>query len=126
MSNSSSLASASQPGFKGYRAIEQRVKSSLNGRKRAESRFVVFGIAAIAIAVSLVFILFASVISKGLPAFWQTQIDLDIYFSPEVVQVEQPPVESTFESPAEYLNARQKWVNSLGFVNFNEIGRAHV
>ena len=121
MSNSSSLASASQPGFKGYRAIEQRVKSSLNGRKRAESRFVVFGIAAIAIAVSLVFILFASVISKGLPAFWQTQIYLDIYFSPEVVQVEQPPVESTFESPAEYLNARQKWVNSLGFVNFNAL-----
>jgi phosphate transport system permease protein len=105
----------------GYALIESKVKKSLAGRKQKESLFKMVGILAISTAVALVFILFASVLSRGIPAFWQTQISLDIHFSPEIVQVEKAPERVAYANEAEYNEARNNWVNSLGFVNFNAL-----
>jgi phosphate transport system permease protein len=104
---------------RGYASVEAKVKKSLKSRKRKEIGFRMMGVTAISIAVLLVGILFASILSRGLPAFWQTQIDLEITFDPEVIQIELPPVRSAFATPAEYQNARNNWVNELIFVDFN-------
>jgi phosphate transport system permease protein len=109
-------ARSSEPSY-----TEVLVKKSLQARRRAEARFRAYGLVAVCIAVSLVFLLFGSILGKGLPAFWQTEIDLDIYFSPEVVDVDPPPDSLAFDSQAQYVDARQKWINSLGFVNFNKL-----
>lgn len=107
--------------IKGYATVEAKVKKSLAPRKRGEIGFQVLGISAISTAILLVFILFASIFSKGLPAFWQTQIELEIHFDPELIQIEKPPVRTDFASPAEYQNARNNWVNELAFVDFNQL-----
>lgn len=120
--NSTTDQASSQGASKsGHASIARLVEQSLKARKRKESLFQLIGVSAISFAVLLVVILFASVLSRGLPAFWQTQINLDIYFSPDIVKVAAAPEEQNFATEAEYLNARNKWVNSLNFVNFNAL-----
>lgn len=115
----SSIPGMDKKTVRGYASVEAKVKKSLKSRKRKEIGFRMMGVTAISIAVLLVGILFASILSRGLPAFWQTQIDLEITFDPEVIQIELPPVRSAFATPAEYQNARNNWVNELIFVDFN-------
>ncbi len=115
----SSIPGMDKKPVRGYASVEAKVKKSLKSRKRKEIGFRMMGVTAISIAVLLVGILFASILSRGLPAFWQTQIDLEITFDPEVIQIELPPVRSAFATPAEYQNARNNWVNELIFVDFN-------
>lgn len=97
------------------------VEKSLNKRKRGETIFQAIGIGAISLAVLLVFILFGTVFSKGIPAFWQMHINLDVTFSEDTIKVAEPPVREAFVNDAEYQAARNKWVNSLGFVNYNKL-----
>ena len=54
------------------------VQRSLRKRNRAERRFRAFGVAAIAIALMLLTILFWTIISSALPAFTETTLDLEI------------------------------------------------
>ena len=115
----SSIPGMDKKPVRGYASVEAKVKKSLKSRKRKEIGFRMMGVTAISIAVLLVGILFASILSRGLPAFWQTQIDLEITFDPEIIQIELPPVRSAFATPAEYQNARNNWVNELIFVDFN-------
>ncbi len=63
-------------------------KKRLSQRHRAEKRFRLYGIAAIVIGLSFVIALFASIAVSGTSAFWQTQIRLNIYFDPEVIDAE--------------------------------------
>ncbi len=54
-------------------------------RRRAEIRFQIYGLTAIAIALAFLVILFTSIISKGWTAFFQTSIELPITFSKDVI-----------------------------------------
>ena len=49
-------------------------------RRRAEVRFQLYGLAAIAIGLGFLVILFTSIISNGWTAFFQTSIELPITF----------------------------------------------
>jgi phosphate transport system permease protein len=51
-------------------------------RKAAEWRFKVYGIAAIAISLAFLVILFSTIVGKGYTAFLQSSIKLDIFFDP--------------------------------------------
>jgi len=64
------------------------VKRSLARRYAAERRFRRFGVAAICIGVAFVLLLFLSIASKGYTAFMQTQIALDVYFDPNILDPE--------------------------------------
>ncbi len=97
------------------------VGKSLTKRNRGETVFQAVGIGAISLAVVLVLILFGSVFSKGLPAFWQMHINLDVTFSEDRIKVAAAPVREDFANDAEYQDARNKWVNSLNFVNYNAL-----
>jgi phosphate transport system permease protein len=57
-------------------------------RKRAERRFRAYGIAALSVAVFFLILLMGNIISRGLPGFIQAQVQLPIYFSPDILAIE--------------------------------------
>ena len=61
------------------------VQKSLAKRRAAERRFRLYGIAGILMGLAFLVILFVDIASKGYTAFEQTQIQLDIYFDPTVL-----------------------------------------
>jgi len=61
------------------------VKSGLRRRYAAEARFKAYGIGAIALALSVVGILFATIITNGLPAFTETTLKLEVELNESVI-----------------------------------------
>ncbi|HEX5792809.1 MAG TPA: DUF3333 domain-containing protein, partial [Rheinheimera sp.] len=62
--------------------VQQKVMTSLKKRHRKEWLFRSLGLTAVLISLILVAILFINIFSKGVPAFWQSAITLEIYFDP--------------------------------------------
>lgn len=109
------------PRTSAYSAVQQRVVRSLAKRKRTEVRFRLIGMAAVMMSLALVALLFFTILSKGLPAFWQATFVMDVEFSPEVVTVAPKPVAEPGETPAAYQQRLQAWQTELGFVDFNQL-----
>lgn len=105
----------------GYAAIRSRVEASLKRRKAQETRFRWIGITAVVLALGLVGLLFATIVSKGLPAFWQATLELDVTFDKEIVQIGPKPVQEPAETPAAFQQRMLAWQTELGFVDFNEL-----
>ncbi|ODS04029.1 hypothetical protein AUC71_06395 [Methyloceanibacter marginalis] len=59
-------------------------------RYAADRRLQAYGIIAIALAVGLLGVLVASLVSTGFPAFLQTKVELPIYVDPSQVDAEDP------------------------------------
>jgi phosphate transport system permease protein len=57
----------------------------LRRRHAAERRFQVYGIAAIVIAAAILAALLGSIASKGATVFFQSEVALDIFFDPEII-----------------------------------------
>lgn len=98
--------------------VIRKVQASLRRRHLGEKLFRGLGIGATVLGVSFVAILFFNIFSKGLPAFWQTAITLDIYFDPEVVNIGEPPQRRLSESENDFRQRRVQWENEVGLVNF--------
>ena len=64
------------------------VRASVARRGRAEKRFRMYGIIAIALALSFLALLFTSIIGNGYTAFQQTYIKLDVYFDADRIAPE--------------------------------------
>ncbi|MFA9202676.1 MAG: phosphate ABC transporter permease PstA [Flavobacteriales bacterium] len=94
------------------------VKSSLQRRNRKERTFKALGITAVSISVFFVLMLFTSIISKGLPAFWQTKITAPVYFDPAVIQVSARPVAQAGETPQALQQSDFAWQSELGMVDW--------
>lgn len=105
----------------GYAAVEQRVVASLKRRRGQERRFRFVGMSAVAISLALVALLFGSILSKGLPAFWQATFVTDVYFDPEVIQIGPKPVQQPGETPGQFRERMNAWQTELGFVDFNQL-----
>ncbi len=97
------------------------VAESLKKRHAAERRFRAYGIAAVVVAVGFVFILFGSVLWKGVPAFWQATFHLEVTFDPQVVKVGPPPEPVAGESPAEHEKKMSTWQRKLALVNWSAL-----
>jgi phosphate transport system permease protein len=65
------------------RRASEAVASGLKRRYAAERRFRAYGIAAVGFALIFLVFLFADIIGKGLPAFTQTMIRLDVTLYPQ-------------------------------------------
>ncbi|MGQ0671389.1 MAG: phosphate ABC transporter permease PstA [Hyphomicrobium sp.] len=63
-------------------------KAHLKKRYRAEARFRAYGIVALVIAVSFLVLLLVDVLIKGLPAFWQHSLVLDVPLAAETIDPE--------------------------------------
>lgn len=66
------------------------VRKSLRRRYRKERRFRLYGILAIALAISALVILFADIIGKGYSGFIKTTITLEVRLDPDALEIEDP------------------------------------
>ncbi|MFK7857867.1 MAG: phosphate ABC transporter permease PstA [Granulosicoccus sp.] len=67
------------------------VRKSLKKRYAAEKRFRAYGIFAILGSLGFLFILLTSIITKGLPAFTQTYVKLDVELSADTLGISESP-----------------------------------
>ena len=72
------MNNASTTTLPGRRAVADRVEAGLAARRARERRFQLCGRLAIAVALSCVVVLFGSILSKGIPGFFQYYVTLDV------------------------------------------------
>lgn len=108
--------------------IEQRrqhrlstIEKSLARRHAKEKRFRFMGLAAIVTGMTLVAILFASILMRGVPAFWQATFTLEVYMDPEVIQLDARPVRQSGESQADFETRLQSWQTRVGLINWQSL-----
>jgi phosphate transport system permease protein len=97
------------------------VEASLRRRNARETLFRRAGLLAMLVSMSLVVVLFASILSKGLPAFWQATFELDVHFDPELIQIGPKPTPEPGEVPAAFQKRLLAWQTDLGFVDFSQV-----
>jgi phosphate transport system permease protein len=100
---------------------QQKVAASLNRRHRQEKLFKGIGLSAVVISLTLVAILFINIFSKGLPAFWQSAITLDIYFDPAIIQISEKPQQQPDELDNLFFQRDIEWQSEVGLINFNRL-----
>lgn len=101
--------------------VQQKVIASLHRRHRKEAWFRRTGLLAVLISLSLVALLFINIFSKGLPAFWQSAITLEIYFDPNIIKIPAKPEQAADESDNDFRQRYLDWQTQVGFVNFNRL-----
>lgn len=101
--------------------VQQKVSASLRKRHRNEKIFKSFGFAAVLASLLLVLLLFVNIFSKGLPAFWQSTITLDIYFDPAIIKISEKPVQKEGETDNDFRQRDIEWQTEVGFINFNRL-----
>jgi phosphate transport system permease protein len=69
----------------GKPSTHELVLRSLAKRRAAERRFRLYGLSGIVIGLTFLLVLFGDIIGKGYSAFVQTQIKLDLYLDPSVM-----------------------------------------
>lgn len=102
----------------------RRIRDGLRRRHMSEQIFRGLGIAAIAIALGFVALLFVDVFRKGVPAFVQSNLHLSVNFDPAVIDVGPAPARGDFASEAEFTAASLKWQRALAMLNWNTIVEA--
>ncbi len=78
------------------------VEKSLKRRYRAERRFQIYGIGAVAVGILFVVFLFYSIISKGYPSFLQGRVQLDVTYDAQVIDPDGKRDAQTLEG-ADYM-----------------------
>ena len=63
-----------------------QVRHSLTRRNRAERRFRMIGLGCVLVAMGFVAILFGNILSRGLPAFFQHRVQVQVTLAPEVIR----------------------------------------
>lgn len=101
--------------------VQQKVIASLNKRHRKEKLFRSLGLSAVLISLGLVAVLFINIFSKGVPAFWQSAVTLDIYFDPAIIKIPSKPVQQADESDNDFRQRDLAWQTEVGFINFNRL-----
>lgn len=66
----------------------QRVRENLPRRYRAETRFKLYGVLSLFIALLALAVLFADIFTKGYSAFVRTAVNLEFHYDPELMGVE--------------------------------------
>lgn len=101
--------------------VQQQVVRSLQKRHRQEKLFRTAGVTAVMISILLVILLFLNIFAKGLPAFWQHSIKLDIHFDPAIISISEKPVQQAGETDNAFRQRDLDWRTEVGMVNFNRL-----
>jgi phosphate transport system permease protein len=96
----------------------ERLAGSLAKRHRRERAFRLLGLLTALFAVSLVGLLFVSIVQRGLPAFWQATFTLNVHLDPQVIDVPQFPQRAPGQSAAAYDEAVLAWQSELALVDW--------
>ncbi|WP_179997874.1 phosphate ABC transporter permease PstA [Acinetobacter sp. YH12239] len=100
---------------------KKTIQNSLAKRHRKEKTFRFFGFSAVIAGLFFVVLLFGSILAKGLPAFWQSSMNLPIYFDPKIVEVGPKPVLAEDENPAQYEERFIEWQTEVGMVDWDAL-----
>lgn len=95
------------------------IEASLKRRHRSEKLFKFWGLSAVSLALVFVALLFFSIVSRGLPAFWQYAVTLDVHFDPEIIDIEPLPVQEEGEVPAVFQERMNLWLSDLSLADWN-------
>ncbi len=117
MSAASDITANLSPG----RASTDKVRASLGRRHAAERRFQLIGLGAIVLGLGFVAILFASILAKGVPAFWQASITVPVTFDPAVVKIAPYPQQQPGQSEAGHEADVLKWRTALATLNWGRL-----
>jgi len=98
-----------------------KVRASLARRHAAEKRFRLIGLVAILLGLGFVAILFASILAKGLPAFWQSNIRLTINLDPAIIKISPPPQQQEGQSNAAHQAELLAWRGELASLNWGRL-----
>ncbi|WP_319022817.1 MULTISPECIES: phosphate ABC transporter permease PstA [unclassified Halomonas] len=108
--------------------IEQRrqhrletIEKSLSKRHRKENTFRRLGLVAVLTGLTLVAILFASILSKGVPAFWQATLYTEVTFDPDVIDIAPKPERQEGETQYAYDERMTQWLTQAGLVNWQSL-----
>ncbi|RUO28102.1 phosphate ABC transporter, permease protein PstA [Aliidiomarina sedimenti] len=101
--------------------VQDKVVASLKRRRRQEKLFRTLGLGSVILSLALVAILFINIFSKGVPAFWQTSMTVEVYFDPDVIRISEKPEQQPNETFEDFDERLLDWETQLGFVNFNRI-----
>jgi len=102
----------------GAKSPYSAVHSSLSKRHASERRFKALGLAAVLIGLGFVAILFTSILSKGLPAFWQATFTLPVTIDAKALSIEPYPQQNSGQTDAEYAKEVADWQASLAGANW--------
>ena len=102
------------------------IRAGIAKRHARERRFRAYGIAAICAALTAVAILFGMILYKGVPAFWQANVELEIFFDPEIIKVPERPQPQPGQSPAELEKQQLAWERQVTMVNWNRVIEAAI
>ncbi len=104
-------------------AAERRklVRAGLTRRHLNERLFRIFGIVAICLALGFVALLFTDVLRKGIPAFTQSNLHLEVSFDPELIKVDPAPIRAAGQSDADFRSARLGWERQVAMLNWNNV-----
>ncbi len=97
------------------------IEKSLAKRHRKEKAFRFAGLSAVVIGLAFVALLFGSILAKGLPAFWQTSMNVPVYFDPKVIDAGPVPVRTQGETPAHYQERYVDWQTKMGMVDWDSL-----
>jgi phosphate transport system permease protein len=103
------------------RSNQALVAKKLGARHRSEILFQALGLGAIAIGIAFVIFLFGSILYKGIPAFTQATIHLDINFDPGVLEIPPRPVQTEGVSGAEQFARLNEWKNKVSSAEWNDV-----
>jgi phosphate transport system permease protein len=110
-----------------HRASLERTKLIRTGLRRrhlSENIFKGLGLAAIALALGFVAILFTDIIRKGAPAFIQNDLHLSVTYDPALIKADPAPVRAAGQSDADFRAANLKWQRGIALLNWNKVVEA--
>ncbi len=97
------------------------IRRGLARRHRNEKIFRGFGLAAALSALAFVAVLFGNILMSGLPSFWQANLELEIAFDPEIVNIPEQPVRQPGQSPADFQSQQFAWQRQVTMANWNAL-----
>ena len=98
---------------------KKTIASSLSKRHRKEKTFRVLGFSAVVTGLFFVVLLFGSILAKGLPSFWQSNLTVPVYFDPTVINIGPKPKQQSNEEPAKYQERLIEWQTQLGMADWD-------
>ena len=110
MTDASMTPAAAAPKKSSLSVLDARTRK----RNAAETRFRMYGVAAIAVGLLFLVFLFASILRSGIPAFTQTVVDIEFVLSQEQFEVAESKMLKTGEYQNIFVNALESQLQDRG------------
>lgn len=109
------------PGLSTREIIEARMVKKLHKRHAWEKRFRLAGLLSVCTAMAFVVLLFGSIMYRGIPAFWQSSVEIPVYFDPQLIQIDPQPERRATESQADFDARHLDWQGQLARINWQRV-----